>query len=178
MPSKTFPRRSTGTTRATTASAKPTLFNETLAVEAVSNKFGNGSILVGNEWISLNDGASLDDIENGSSYVFEIKMGNNGKRYINRVVERVETEETAEKEVEAPAPARRSSPVAAAPVAGKKGEFRSPEEIMRSSAIGIAAQSELYKKMLEEAGNVDDAKGMLADCADFMLRYIQTGSAF
>jgi hypothetical protein len=152
-------------------------FNETLTVDGVSNKFGNGAILVGKEWINLNDGVSLDDIVKGDSYEFEIKMGTNGKRYINAVLSGGSSAgepETATAEVVEKSAVR----IARTPSAKKTDQFRSPDEIKRSSAIGIAGGSELYKKMLEDAGNVDDAKGMLADCADFILKYIETGSCF
>jgi len=69
-----------------------TVVKEKLVVDAVSNKFGDGAIKVGEEWINFNSGVNVPvtDLQKGGTYEFEIAISEKGKskgrRYINKVL--------------------------------------------------------------------------------------------
>lgn len=158
--------------------------DEVITVGAVSNKFGNGSVKSGEEWLGLNDGVSLETFERGKSYKVKIKISpSSGKRYLEaNLGETGEMEDNgagvAEERVAKSSLKVTPSLVAAVPASPvkPKGDFRSREEIIRSTAIEVASESDFVKTKLVEAETTDEARQIVVDYANFVQHYIVTGT--
>jgi hypothetical protein len=153
--------------------------DETITVGAVSNKFGNGSVKSGEEWLGLNDGVSLESFERGKTYKVKVKISpTSGKRYLEANLGEVDGEAAEEQAPVAPTTPAVSKPVGvqgAPAVVKKSSDFRSREEIMRSTAIEVASESDFVKTKLVEAETTNEARQIVVDYADFVLHYIVNG---
>lgn len=100
------------------------IYTEKIIVGIKVNKFGP-TLRLGDAWVSTTEDL-YNQLEKGKGYLVEIHMDDKGKKKITKIVETQQVQETKkpayEKKVEASA----------------KGEFRTPDQIMRSSAIGVA----------------------------------------
>lgn len=99
--------------------------NETITIGVKTDKFGP-TLRIGEEWIKTSK-ELFEKLEKGKTYTVEMITNDKGKKSISKIIGESATPSPApkpayEKKVEA----------------SSKGEFRSPNQIMRSSAIGVA----------------------------------------
>lgn len=99
--------------------------NEIITVGVKTDKFGP-TLRVGEEWIKTSK-ELFEQLEKGKTYTVEMVTNDKGKKNITKIVR----QEDPIKESPKPSYEKKVE-------ASSKGEFRSPNQIMRSSAIGVA----------------------------------------
>jgi len=98
--------------------------NETITIGVKTDKFGP-TLRIGEEWIKTTP-ELYATLEKGKTYTVEMVTNDKGKKNITKIVQ----QEATKAEVKKPAYEKKAE--------ASKGEFRSPSQIMRSSAVGVA----------------------------------------
>jgi len=97
---------------------------ETITVNIKTDKYGP-TVRVGDTWVQTSE-ELYNKLEKGNSYLVEIHTDDRGKKKLTKIID-----SKGVKEVKRPAYEKKVAE-------SVKGEFRTPDQIMRSSAIGVA----------------------------------------
>ena len=97
--------------------------NETITVNIKTNKFGP-TIRVGESWVQTSE-ELYNQLDKGKTFTVEIQTDDKGKKRLTQIIKQEET-----KKVEKPTYEKKAETT--------KAEFRTPTQIMKSTAIGVA----------------------------------------
>jgi hypothetical protein len=145
-----------------------------------------GGLKFGNSWLGVRSDIDLTHIQPGDAFHFEIWIDEKGKRSVGRIVT-LEDDSAATTDV----------PPLTAPLAisstdltekdviqaiereknviAKKGEFRTREEIIRTSVLEMANKSPIFARAVEAAVKREDIEKALFDLANRFQMYVVEG---
>ena len=134
--------------------------NETITIGVKTDKFGP-TLRIGEEWIKTSE-ELYNTFVKGNTYTVEMVTNDKGKKNITKIVK----QEEAVKEVKKPSYEKKVE-------ASSKGEFRSPNQIMRSSAIGVALSFVAQSLQNDIETPIDKKMDLAFDLAKKVERYIE-----
>ncbi len=134
--------------------------NQTIVVGVKTDKFGP-TVRVGEEWVKVATVEMFDKLVKGNSYKVEIQTNDAGKKKITNILG-----EEAKAEVKEPAYEKKIAETT-------KGEFRSPIQIMRSSAIGVALSFVAQSLQNDLETKYEDKEKLAFELAKKVEQYIE-----
>jgi hypothetical protein len=133
--------------------------NEVITVNIKTNKFGP-TVRVGESWVQTSE-ELYNKLEKGKSYSVEIQTDDKGKKKLTKIIE-----QKGVQEVKKPAYEKKVSETS-------KAEFRSPDQIMRSSAIGISLSFVAQTLQNDLETSLKDKAKLAFELAPEIEKYIQ-----